>query len=362
MTRKNSAWQPDWSVPPGEILADELESRGMSQTELARRMGRPTKTINEIVNAKAAITPDTAFQLELVVDIPARLWLSLEAGYREHLARGKAVAALGEDTDWAKAFPLADLRRYKLLDPGLRDGDLVAAVLRFFGVSSVSAWLEHWGQPAAAFRHSPSFESKPEALATWLRWGERYAMSVETAPFDAEKLRSVLADARSMTREEPLSDVLEELQERLADCGVVLALIPGLKGTAVSGAARWLTGDRALIQLSMRYRSDDHLWFTLFHEAAHLLEGRHEDRLDDDSRTDPEDEVERRVDTRARELLLPGGAYEEFVNAGAFDESAVRAFAKAQGIAPGIVVGCLEHDRHIKQSALRHLKKPLEWH
>ena len=43
------AWRPDWAVAPGEILIEALEERAMSQSELARRMGRPTKTINEIV-------------------------------------------------------------------------------------------------------------------------------------------------------------------------------------------------------------------------------------------------------------------------------------------------------------------------
>src|SRR4029077_9667546 len=84
------AWQPDWAVAPGEILLETLEERGMSQSELARRMGRPTKTINEIINGKAAITPETAIQLELTLGITATFWNNLESAYREHLARARA--------------------------------------------------------------------------------------------------------------------------------------------------------------------------------------------------------------------------------------------------------------------------------
>jgi len=76
--------QPDWAVAPGEILAEALEERGMSQSELARRMDRPVRTINEIVNSKAAITPDTSIQLERALGISARLWNGLETQYREH--------------------------------------------------------------------------------------------------------------------------------------------------------------------------------------------------------------------------------------------------------------------------------------
>ncbi|PZR78793.1 MAG: addiction module antidote protein, HigA family, partial [Candidatus Aeolococcus gillhamiae] len=77
MATDQTSWQPDWAVPPGEILAEALVDRGMSQSELARRMDRPVKTINEIINAKAAITPDTAIQLERALGISARLWNGL---------------------------------------------------------------------------------------------------------------------------------------------------------------------------------------------------------------------------------------------------------------------------------------------
>ena len=73
---------PDVAIPPGEHLADELEARGISQKELAKRMGRPANTINEIVNGKKTITAETALQLEdAMPEIPARFWLNLETDY-----------------------------------------------------------------------------------------------------------------------------------------------------------------------------------------------------------------------------------------------------------------------------------------
>ncbi len=80
-----SQWNRDWAVPPGEILEEALEERHMSQAELARRMNRPLKTINEIVKGKAAITPDAAIQLERVFGVPASFWNSREAQYRKSL-------------------------------------------------------------------------------------------------------------------------------------------------------------------------------------------------------------------------------------------------------------------------------------
>ncbi|MBM3166829.1 MAG: HigA family addiction module antidote protein [Chloroflexi bacterium] len=82
MVTKNSAY-PDIAIPPGEYLAEEIRARGISQKELARRMGRPLNPINEIINGKKAITAETALQLEEVMpEIPARFWLNLEADYQ----------------------------------------------------------------------------------------------------------------------------------------------------------------------------------------------------------------------------------------------------------------------------------------
>ncbi len=82
MVTKTNAY-PDIAIPPGEYLAEEIEERGISQKELAKRMGRPLNAINEIINGKKAITAETALQLEEVMpEIPARFWLNLEADYQ----------------------------------------------------------------------------------------------------------------------------------------------------------------------------------------------------------------------------------------------------------------------------------------
>jgi len=82
MVPKTDAY-PDISIPPGEYLAEEIGARGITQKELARRMGRPLNTINEIINGKKAITAETALQLEKTMpEIPARFWLNLETDYQ----------------------------------------------------------------------------------------------------------------------------------------------------------------------------------------------------------------------------------------------------------------------------------------
>jgi len=74
---------PDIAIHPGEYLAEEIETRGLTQKELAKKMGRPLNAINEIINGKKAITAETALELEEVMpEIPARFWLNLETDYQ----------------------------------------------------------------------------------------------------------------------------------------------------------------------------------------------------------------------------------------------------------------------------------------
>jgi len=82
MVTKTEAY-PDVAIPPGEYLAEEIQARGISQKELAKRMGRPLNAINEIINGKKTITAETALQLEEVMpEIPARFWLNLETDFQ----------------------------------------------------------------------------------------------------------------------------------------------------------------------------------------------------------------------------------------------------------------------------------------
>jgi len=82
MATKTTAY-PDTAIPPGEYLAEEIQARGISQRELAKRMSRPANAINEIVNGKKAVTAETALQVEGVMpEIPARFWLNMEADYQ----------------------------------------------------------------------------------------------------------------------------------------------------------------------------------------------------------------------------------------------------------------------------------------
>jgi len=351
-------YAPDSASPPGETLRETLETIGMSQAELASRTGRPRKVINEIVKGKAPITARTAIQLERALGIPARFWNNRERRYREALARIQEHQRLNAEVAWLEELPIAAMAKLGWIRRFRDKVEQVREALNFFGVASPQQWRARWLASDAAFRESRAFRSRPGAAAAWLRKGELVGQSVDCSPYTEERFREALEDIRGLTGETP--DVFApRVQDICARAGVAVGLVPELPGIRLSGATRWLSPDRALIQLNLRYKSNDQLWFTFYHEAGHILLHGKRDVFIDEGRSG--DEKEREANNFAADTLIPPREYAAFGRAGAWSKDAIRRFAVRIGVAPGIVVGRLQHDRILPFTHCNGLKVFLRW-
>jgi addiction module HigA family antidote len=360
-TSQRQPWAPDWAVAPGEVLVEALGERAMTQAELARRMARPLKTISEIANGKAAITPETAIQLERVLGIGASFWNGLEARYREALAGERARKELEDQVSWANQFPVTAMVKHALLPSKSEGPDRIADLLTFFQVSSPLGWQQHWAVQVASYRLPRSETRSEAALAAWLRWGEIVAANIHPATLDPGRLVDAVPGIRSLTRLAAFPVAIERLRRICAEAGVVAVYVPELPGARVSGAARWTREGVPVIQVTLRYRADDQFWHTVFHELGHIIrdprrETRVEDRETPDEATN-EPDIEAAADLFARDALIPPAAYDSFVQTGDFSPRAVREFAKEIGVSPGVVAGRLGHDYPILRTRLARLKR-----
>jgi addiction module HigA family antidote len=354
-------YAPDYAVAPGEILQETLLDRQMSQAELARRTDRPLKTINEIVNGKAAITPETAIQLERVLGIRDVVWNGLEVRYRAALARAEERRQLAGEVDWLNQLPVTEMTKYGLIRRLNDRTSTLAEVLNFFGVSTISAWERQWAAPKTAFRQALKFSISPASVAVWLRWGELKAREIACARYDPARFRVALEQIRPLTREDPAVFV-PAVQRLCAGAGVVVVFIPELPQTRVSGATRWISADKALIQLSLRYKTNDQLWFTFFHEAGHILLNAKKDLVLEGIEEVADAAKEDAADRFATDLLIPKLAFGEFIRGSHDSAIAIENFANRIGIAPGIVVGRLQHEQLLPyNSSCNRLKRSLRW-
>lgn len=360
MSNQGTMYRPDEVSPPGETLRDVLEERGVSQADLALRMGRPQKTISEIINGKAAITPDTALGFELVLGIPAAFWLTRESAYREFLARVLQVQQLNDGKEWAKQFPLHKMQELGWISKPRNSQELVRSLLEFFGVASPTQWHELYAAYSVSFRKSAAFESNEFALGAWLRAGIVSARQAEANPYDRHRFVDALHAARAMTRM-PVTEFQPALRSSMAAAGVVVVFVPEVPKSRASGATRWLTPTKALIQLSLRYKSDDQLWFTFFHEAAHVL--LHSKKSIFIEGGDHQGLEESEANEWAADFLIPPSEWLGLSRwpSGLYTKAAVRSFAENIGISPGIVVGRLQHAKILPHSHLNDLKRRFEW-
>jgi HTH-type transcriptional regulator / antitoxin HigA len=333
MTSKTgNQYLPTEVSPPGGSLGDLLHEHRMSQVELAARTGKSSKHVSEVLSGAAPISAEFALALERVLLVPAGFWLAREAGYREYKARLRAAESASRHIKWAEAFPVKDLRLHKLIPSDSKGEALVEAMLRFFGIASPDEFEVMSKALQPSFRRSRSFSGDWQALAAWLRWGELQATQLITAKYYEASFRELLPELRKLSLLSA-AEFVGQLRHLCADAGVAVVFVPELKGTHASGATRWLNPDKALIQLSLRYKTDDVLWFSFFHEACHILRHSKKATFIDDTGHDDD----------------------------ALEASAVRDFAAQQGIAPGIVVGRLQHDEILPRDHLNGLKRRLEW-
>jgi len=376
MTTEARIW-PDVAIPPGETLAETLKELELSQAELARRTGRPVQAINEIVRGTKEITSDTALQFEMVLGVPAHFWSRLEADYKLNKARLAEEVRLKKQEPLLSKYPFpttaSHIPERVLQEPllskypfrnmasrgwvdSVRDRvERVRELLRFFGVASL---YDVETTLPAAFRKCSKRHASPQALAAWLRQGEREAQNIDAQPFSESVLRGNLPEVRTLTTQSP--QVFEpRLKELLASSGVALVLVPHLPKTYAHGAARWIRrGQTALVQMSIRYKWDDIFWFSLFHELGHvLLHDRGQVFVEYDGES--ADEREREADEFATEQLIPTEAFTRFVAGRTLSQQAVLQFSREQGIAASIVVGRLQHDGRVPHSRFNRLRARL---
>jgi hypothetical protein len=297
--------------------------------------------------------------LELVFGVPARFWNSRELAYRELLARKVTIEKMSSDVAWLKEVPCKELIDRGFVEACADKVDLVRRLLRFFGVSSVEAWRETFLKPAVQFRGGEVAKKHPGEVAAWLRMGEIKAEEVECKPFNAQAFKSTLIEIRKLL-DQPSSVWHPAMLKRCAETGVAVVFVKEIPGASVSGATHWAIKDKAILQLSLKYKKVDQVLFSFFHEAAHILKHGKKTVFVDTGESS-KDDLEKEADQFARDMLIPPQYSGELARMWPRCSRAdVVSFAKKVRIAPGVVVGRLQYEG-MDRRLLNDLKETIEW-
>lgn len=369
---KESIYKPETVSHPGLTVVDYLEFFGWSQRDLARRTGITPKTISEICNCKASISPHTAILFEKVFKRPAHFWLNLQQLFDEAEARIKIEANIEDWKEWAKKFPLAEMKRFGWFDEGIETVD-VNVLLNFFGVSTPKSWNSVWDAANVSYRQTRKFKTTPEAISAWVRATELIAAQLESEiglkEFNDTYLHSYIDELRNYTRLK-VEEAIPKVQSLCASIGLLVVWVPELKYTGISGCARWLTDNKPLIALTLRYKTDDQMWFTFFHELGHVLLHRKEkmfildnaaEDIGDQVVDPPMQEREEEANRFAADTLIAPDLLMNFINRNNFNSDSIYDFAEKIGIGPGILVGRLQREGVIARHQGNMFKQKLSW-
>lgn len=359
----------DWAVAPGETLRVRLEEIDMTQAELARRTSLTPKHINQIVRGSASVSADVAQRLEMVTGTPADWWLRLEVRYQERLQQLEQRETFRDLIPWMRRMPIKHLvARGYLRDGKVDDVDRVGELLRFFGVANKPTFDALMGSVVLRFRQSTAYSVDEGAVAVWLRLGELAAREHPAPAFRPKALRAALPQLRALTQR-PIREALQEVVALATNVGLRVVFVEDIPGTRAYGVTRWLSASEPVIQLSLRGRTDDKLWETLFHELGHvLLHGHAELFVESDDAADSDDVAdvsvqssqalpveERQAQDFAYDLLIPPTRAKELADLHTPED--VLDFAEQIGVAPSVIVSRLQHVGLWEHSAGSRLKQ-----
>jgi plasmid maintenance system antidote protein VapI len=338
-----------------------MEERGATTRDLAQFTNRSIDEVSRLLVGRSQLTEDWAKQLAGFFGASKEFWLRREEQYRLDVERLLPTSRREECVDWLRELPISDMLRFGWIDKDQSNESKLLGCLTFFDVPTVDVWRRRYGEvlQAAAYRTSESFDSIPGAVAAWLRQGEILAREILCQSWDPEAFRSALSDIRALTREADPMVFLPILKDICARCGVAVVVLRSPSGCRASGATMFVKPNKALVQLSVRFLSDDQFWFTFFHEAGHLLlHGGGRFFLEGTEHIDLKAEAE--ANDFAASTLVPPALQTQMLTLKPTVFAIVR-FARKAGVAPGIVVGQLQHLATIQRNHFNQLKKRYVW-
>lgn len=340
--------------PPGEFLREELEARGWTQSEFASILGRPVPTVNLILSGKKAITPDTAKEIAEALGTSADLWLNLQTAYDLAQAEGP----MGAVSQRAKMYELAPVkemvRRGWIRATDSADG-LANELCRFFRVENLRTELPVF----AAARQSATEHSLTAPQRAWCVRALQLGETVNAADYRRSQMPECIRRVRQLAAH---AEEARHLPKLLGEFGIRFVVVEHLASTKIDGAALWLSQDRPVLAVSIRFDRINWLWHTICHELSHIHHGDNA-VLDTDLVRDPDSdapdsaavlpEMEKRADAEAAAMLVPPDRLNSFIIRVRpyYSKQRIIQFAHTVGVHPGIVAGQLQHLGQIKFSA-----------
>ena len=344
---------------PGYYIADLIEDMGISQAEFATRMGTSAKTLSKLVNGQINLSNNLAKKLAVMLGTSPEVWLNLQYSYSQKLIEIETAKDFDAQKEIAGLIDYSYFVKVAHLPATKNIREKVKNLCQFFMISD----LQILAQPDFLVNFRTGIANAGEKnlinARAWLQTAMNFAKSIQTSPFNAEKLEESLPELKSMTVQDP-TVFLPRMQEIFSECGVAFVLLPNLKNSGINGAVKWVNANRVVLAMNNRGLDADKFWFSLFHEIKHVLQQKIKTvfiRSNLSEQRELDDSLEKEADEFASNYLISPAQMELFAPNMYTSDKDIVAFADSIGIHPGIVVGRLQHEKIIPINRCAHLKE-----
>ena len=170
MAAKKIGISRDLIIHPGETIADVLEDRGITQTELASRAGVSPAYVSNVIAGKKGISANFAMGLEYALGVPKSFWLNLQANYEAELLEVNEEQTITDEERKVRE-DLKDIVKYlrkqgKMLIGENKDESILSLrkVLQISNITNLKEMI-----PTGAFRMAGNAAVNPNVLGAWIR-------------------------------------------------------------------------------------------------------------------------------------------------------------------------------------------------
>jgi len=335
----------NFAVAPGTILKEYMDTREITQKELANITNSSERHVSNLINAKTRLTEEFALKLENVFeDVKAEFWMELESAYRLYLLRN-------EEQEFLNLKQLSEDYNFKYIFKGLKLS-LKEQALKILELLQVNSFEEVENEIKNISYSFMEDGGNKKAIYLWLKLCEEeieVQNDLQSLPrFSIDNLKKQLNNFKKLMYTQDYDVALNNIMKFSNILGIAVVVLDAIPNSKVRGATR-IIDNRPVIFLSKRFKRLDTFYFAFMHEIAHILHG---DVSADKYEVSMIDDEELNANSFARDYFIDPDEYNKFIdkhpNQKKLEEEDIIVFSKKNKIIPDILLGYLEHDGIIK--------------
>ena len=349
---------------PGELLLSKIGELGMKQKELAIRTGMSEKHISTVINGTKDISASFARKLDIALGEEIGTWAKHQADYDDYMAKLEEENGI-TDEEVGILKTMKEIVDF-FLEIGIMHNhcgntEKIIQLRKILCVNNLSVIPQITYNAAYRAQIKSSTNINPYVLFAWQRMCELATEKITVIkPFDREQLITKIPEIKKLMFENNPNIMIVKLKELFCNCGVAFNVVHHFRGAPVQGFIKQTESGKVILCVTIRGKSADKFWFSLFHEIGHLINGDMSARFVDFDTV--KSEIEERADIFARDTLIVPNLYRDFVESEKYHSlTEIKVFSLLIGVPHWIIIGRLHNDGWLDCSYFAHEAPSYVW-